>query len=47
MEEMVTTLAARLPAGAVVLKQRVSALERAGGDWRVTTSTATRSRPTA
>ena len=30
MEELVTTLAARLPAGAVVLEQRVSALERAG-----------------
>ena len=38
MEELVTALAARLPAGAVVLKQRVSALERAGDGWRVATS---------
>ena len=38
MEELVTALAARLPAGAVALKQRVSALERAGGGWRVTTA---------
>jgi oxygen-dependent protoporphyrinogen oxidase len=38
MEELVTALAARLPAGAVVLKQRVSALERAGARWRVVTS---------
>ena len=38
MEELVTALAARLPAGAVVLKQRVSALERAGNGWRVATS---------
>ena len=38
MEELVTTLAARLPAGAVALKQRVSALERAGQRWRVATS---------
>jgi len=38
MEELVTTLAARLPAGAVALKQRVSALERTGGRWRVATS---------
>ena len=38
MEELVATLAARLPAGAVALKQRVSALERTGGRWRVATS---------
>jgi oxygen-dependent protoporphyrinogen oxidase len=37
MEELVTTLAARLPAGAAVLKQRVSALQRAGNRWRVAT----------
>jgi len=38
MEEMITALAGRLPAGAVVLKQRVSALERAGDRWRVKTA---------
>lgn len=38
MEELVTTLAARLPAGAAALKQRVSALERAGERWRVRTA---------
>src|SRR5262249_28892929 len=38
MDELVSTLAARLPAGAPVLKQRVSALERAGGRWRVRTA---------
>jgi oxygen-dependent protoporphyrinogen oxidase len=38
MEELVTTLAARLPGGAVALKQRVSALERASGRWRLATS---------
>ena len=38
MEELVTTLTARLPAGAVVLKQRVSALERVGERWRVMTA---------
>jgi oxygen-dependent protoporphyrinogen oxidase len=37
MEELVTTLGARLPAGAAVLKQRVSGLGRAGQRWRVTT----------
>ncbi len=37
MEELVTTLAARLPAGAVVLEQRVSALERTGERWQVAT----------
>ncbi len=37
MEELTGALAARLPAGAVVLKQRVSALERAGERWRVRT----------
>ncbi len=38
MEELVSALAARLPAQSVVLKQRVSGLERAGGGWRVTTA---------
>jgi protoporphyrinogen/coproporphyrinogen III oxidase len=38
MEELVATLAGRLPAGSVVLKQRVSALHRAGEHWRVTTT---------
>ena len=38
MEELVSTLAARLPAGATVLKQRVSALERTGARWQVRTA---------
>lgn len=38
MEELVAALAARLPAGAVVLGQRVTALERAGERWRLTTA---------
>jgi protoporphyrinogen/coproporphyrinogen III oxidase len=38
MEELVTTLARRLPAGAAVLKQRVSALQREGARWRVSTA---------
>jgi len=38
MEELVSALAARLPTQSVVLKQRVSGLERAGGGWRVTTA---------
>jgi len=38
MEELISTLAARLPVGAVELKQRVSGLERTGQRWRVTTS---------
>jgi protoporphyrinogen/coproporphyrinogen III oxidase len=42
MEELVTALAARLPAGAVVLKQRVSALERVGERWQVTTAEGSR-----
>jgi protoporphyrinogen/coproporphyrinogen III oxidase len=37
MGELVTTLAGRLPAGAVMLKQRVAALERRGVGWRVAT----------
>ena len=41
MEELVTALAARLPAGTVALKQRVSALERAGERWRVRTTDGT------
>jgi oxygen-dependent protoporphyrinogen oxidase len=38
MEELVTTLTGKLPAGAVVLKQRVSALQREGAGWRVATA---------
>jgi protoporphyrinogen/coproporphyrinogen III oxidase len=38
MEQLVTTLAGRLPAGAVELKQRVSGLERVGDRWRVVTA---------
>ena len=38
MEELITTLAARLPAGAAALKQRVTGLERAGDGWRVRTA---------
>jgi protoporphyrinogen/coproporphyrinogen III oxidase len=38
MEELVMTLAARLPAGALALKQRVTGLERAGERWRVATA---------
>ena len=38
MEELVSTLAARLPAGAAVLKQRASALERTGARWQVRTA---------
>ncbi|MEK7715786.1 MAG: protoporphyrinogen oxidase, partial [candidate division NC10 bacterium] len=35
MEEFVTTLAARLPAGAALLKHRVTGLERRGAGWRI------------
>lgn len=35
MEELVTALAARLPAGAVHLKRRVDGIERRGGRWHV------------
>ena len=35
MEELVTTLASRLPPGATLLKQRVDEIERRGGRWRV------------
>jgi len=38
MERLVTTLAGRLPAGAVELKQRASGLERVGDRWRVVTA---------
>src|SRR6185503_14484946 len=38
MEELVTALTGKLPAGAVVLKQRVSALQREGAGWRVATA---------
>ena len=37
MEELIGTLASRLPAGAVVLKQRVAGVERHGEGWRVAT----------
>ena len=37
MEELTAELAARLPAGAVVLKQRASGVERHGTGWRVAT----------
>jgi oxygen-dependent protoporphyrinogen oxidase len=33
MEEMVTSIASRLPPGAVLLKQRVDGIERRGGRW--------------
>jgi oxygen-dependent protoporphyrinogen oxidase len=42
MEELVATLAARLPAGAIVLEQRVSALERTAERWRVATGEGSR-----
>jgi len=35
MEELVTTLAHRLPPGAALVKQRVTGLERRDGRWRV------------
>jgi oxygen-dependent protoporphyrinogen oxidase len=38
MEELVLALAGRLPAGAVRLKERVTALERQGAGWRVATA---------
>jgi oxygen-dependent protoporphyrinogen oxidase len=41
MEELVSTLAARLPGGSVALKQRVSGLERVGARWRVATAEGT------
>jgi oxygen-dependent protoporphyrinogen oxidase len=37
MEELIGTLAARLPPGAVVLEQRAGRLERVGERWRVAT----------
>ena len=37
MGELVDTIAGRLPAGAVALKQRVSGLERVDGRWRIAT----------
>ena len=37
MGELVDALAARLPAGAVALDQRVTCIERAGAGWRVVT----------
>jgi oxygen-dependent protoporphyrinogen oxidase len=37
MEDFVAALAARLPAGAVQLKQRVTGLERRGAGWRIAT----------
>jgi protoporphyrinogen/coproporphyrinogen III oxidase len=38
MEELITALAARLPPGALALKQHVSSLERVGDRWRVVTT---------
>jgi protoporphyrinogen/coproporphyrinogen III oxidase len=38
MEELITTLASALPPRAVVLKQRVGALERVGRRWRIATA---------
>jgi len=38
MAELIAALAARIPAGSVVLEQRVSALERVGERWRVGTA---------
>ena len=35
MEELVTSLASRLPPGSVLLKQRVDGIERRGAGWRV------------
>jgi protoporphyrinogen/coproporphyrinogen III oxidase len=35
MEEMVTSIASRLPPGAVLLKHRVDGIERSGRGWRV------------
>jgi protoporphyrinogen/coproporphyrinogen III oxidase len=35
MEEMVTSIASRLPPGAVLLKHRVDGVERSGRSWRV------------
>jgi len=37
MEELVTALAGRLPAGAALVKHRVTGIERNGGVWRVAT----------
>src|SRR5207244_12540009 len=34
MEEMVTTIASRLPPGSVLLKHRVDGIERRGRGWR-------------
>jgi oxygen-dependent protoporphyrinogen oxidase len=39
MGQMIDVLAARMPAGAVQLKTRVTGLERAAGGWRVGTTT--------
>jgi protoporphyrinogen/coproporphyrinogen III oxidase len=41
MEELVTELAARLPPGATLLKQRVDGLERRGDRWRVSSAEGT------
>lgn len=38
MEELIRVLAARLPPGAVRLKERAAAVERDGSGWRVTTA---------
>jgi oxygen-dependent protoporphyrinogen oxidase len=38
MEDLVTTLASCLPAGAAMVKRRVTALDRHDGRWRITTA---------
>ncbi|MBI2217935.1 MAG: protoporphyrinogen oxidase [Candidatus Rokubacteria bacterium] len=38
MEELVTTLASRLPAGSVMLDRRVAGIGRDGSRWRITTA---------
>ena len=38
MSELISTLASRLPEGATLLRERVSAIERAGEGWRIGTA---------
>ncbi len=38
LEDLISTLASRLPAGSVLLKQRVTAIERHGDGWRLATA---------
>jgi protoporphyrinogen/coproporphyrinogen III oxidase len=42
MEELVTALAARLPAGSVMLEQRVTGIDRDGRRWRIATAAGAR-----